>query len=418
MRIGIDLRWLHEALSQGDRRLEMSGGIGGYSLNLTRQILSLDSENEYVLFGNVTYPQERLNEYFLLYRNVRIKLLPAKLKVPLAKATLGAGLNKSWERWRIVPEIEREELDVFHLQEQGASVFSGRREKQVITVHDLMCSVFPEHYFRNPLAHWWWKKQVKSFRKANAIIAISENTKQDILKYAKVAPQKVKVIYYGLSKRFGLFKKEERRGEKLLAQYGIRKPYLIYVGGLQPTKNIPRLISAYRILKERLPAVPMLVMVGEFRFWPEAQEWLLRELKMTNLDLNVALTGWLSQECLGGLLSEAEALVHPALYEGFGFTPLEAMACGCPVVVSKRASIPEVVGEAGIYVDPYNVEDIAHGIMRVFKDRNLRDVLVQKGLERARLFSWEKAASETYAVYAEVAKEGRGARRKATAVFI
>ena len=403
MRIGIDARWLHETLSHSDEK-EMLAGIGNYSYHLIKNLINIDRKNEYIVFIYKDRPFDHLRPLTDGYKNVEFRLLPLPWRDSLAKKVkLSSFMRNFQEQFWTIPKVRKEKLDIFHSLHQGVRPYPGAALATAVTIHDLIYSVFPEQFFNSEMTKWRWNRHVKKLGQADMIIAISENTRLDIIKYAKIYPKKIRIIHYGLSKEFRPVDNEELVNETL-NKYHIEPPFILYVGGLQPNKNVERILQAYKFLRQKIRANIGLVLVGGFKFVPEYLSELNALLDSLFLRRYVTLPGWIPHSDLIKVYSAASLLVHPALYEGFGFTPLEAMGCGCPVVVSEIAPLPEVVGKAGLYVNPYRINEIASAMQRLTTDEELRKKLTKEGLQRARLFSWKKAAKQTLSAYEEVSR--------------
>ncbi|MDI6739175.1 MAG: glycosyltransferase, partial [Candidatus Edwardsbacteria bacterium] len=200
MRIGLDIRWLHQTLSHQPAE-ECPGGIGSYSLHLTKHLLRFDDENRYVLFGSRAFPIELLTKHFPEDGKSTIVLLPVSPAVNVAQATLGVVFKRLWERANIAPVLRAQHLDVMHFHQQGEIPHLGPY-KTMMTVHDMMLSVYDRQFFGNAVSRWLWRRHVRNFRAADAIIAISESTKRDIIAYADVRPDQIHMIYYGLAGTF------------------------------------------------------------------------------------------------------------------------------------------------------------------------------------------------------------------------
>jgi glycosyltransferase involved in cell wall biosynthesis len=260
----------------------------------------------------------------------------------------------------------------------------------VMAILDLAYIHFPQMFRRQDL---WQLRQWtgRSARRAERILTISQASKNAIIDYYSLSPDKVAVIYPGL-------KIMKKRSQVDLKQYGIKGDYLLYVGTLQPRKNLSRLIEAFKLLSVEFPQLS-LVIVGK-KGW--LYEQIFKKVKDLGLKKRIIFTGFVPDEVLPTLYQKARCFVLVSLYEGFGLPVLEAMAYGCPVVASKVSSLPEVAGKAGVLVDPESVDDIARGIKEALKKRK---GLIRRGRRQAKKFSWEKCARETLAVLENVASQ-------------
>jgi len=273
---------------------------------------------------------------------------------------------------------------------------------QVVTIHDGEVFAVPEGL--NPrFIRWYWFLLPRLARRALRILTVSQFSKNELVKYLKLTEEKVTVIYNGVDGRFT--PQPQQKITVLRQKYNLPTRYVLALASRTPHKNVRRMLEAWSIIasKPALNNVGLAVAGGLTRTLraDPALAQLVTQPRVYDL-------GYVPDRDLPLLYSGAATLVYPSLYEGFGLPPLEAMACGTPVVVSNAASLPEVVGDAGVCVNPYDVEDIAQGIYRVLTDEGLRRELRKKGLARARLFTWEKAARETLAVFEEVLREQRG----------
>lgn len=272
---------------------------------------------------------------------------------------------------------------------------------QVVTIHDAEVFTVPDGL--NPRFVRWYRFLLPSLaRRGLRILTDSQFSKSELVKYLKLAEEKVTVIYLGVDGRFT--PQPQQKITSLKQRYNLPARYVLALASRTPHKNFRRVLEAWSIIasKPALNNIGLAVAGGltrTLRADPALATLLNRPL--------VYDLGYVPDEDLPALYSGAAVLVYPSLYEGFGLPPLEAMACGTPVVVSNVASLPEVVGDAGVYVDSYDVDDIARGIYQVLTDENLRHHLREKGLARANLFTWKKAADETLAVFQEVAREKR-----------
>jgi glycosyltransferase involved in cell wall biosynthesis len=225
------------------------------------------------------------------------------------------------------------------------------------------------------------------------IISISHHTKYDMLKHFKIPEDKIKVIHLAANECYKPLKEDEIY--KINEKYSLNHPYILYVGGLEPKKNIPTLLKAFYKLKKH-DVNHKLVITGEKRWNYKS---IFETIDKLNLQKEVIFTGYIPDEDLPALYNAADLFVYPSLYEGFGLPPLEAMACGTPVITSNTSSLPEVVGDAGIMVNPYDIDELTNKMYKVLTNEGLTEELSKKGLERAKLFSWKKCAEETLNTY-------------------
>jgi glycosyltransferase involved in cell wall biosynthesis len=263
-----------------------------------------------------------------------------------------------------------------------------RSRHLVLTIHDLAFRKFPE---TAPLATRRWLARLdRALRQAAEVIVPSEATRDDLIELYPVKPERVTVIHHGVD-RERIHPASEDEVERARAAHGVHGRYVLFLGGLEPRKNLPRLVRAYA----RVSTDAALVIAGASVSWnPEGRDELDEALSSLPADARkrVVLTGYLGTRDKVALLTGAEALVFPTLYEGFGFPLLEAMACGTPVLTSNTSSLPEVAGDAALLVDPLDEEAIAHGIDRLLEDAGFRRRLIEAGDRRVERFTWDASA--------------------------
>lgn len=290
--------------------------------------------------------------------------------------------------------IRRLPLDLLH-DPTGSMLFARRPNcRSVLTIHDLSSLTMPEVNRRGWLAHRLFGRRV--CRHVDRIIAISEHTKRDLLHYHRVPEEKIRVVPNGLSARF----QPPTPGDvaRVRDRWTGGRPFLLFVGVLQPRKNIPALLRAYAAARAQGLDRP-LVIAGGKGWGYEPIFALVEELKLHDA---VIFTGRVDDTELPALYGAAEVFVFPSLYEGFGWPPLEAMASGTPVICSNASSLPEVVGDAAILVEPNDIAGITAQLLRVTGDVSLQTELRTRGLQRAALFSWERCAAQVWQVYREI----------------
>jgi glycosyltransferase involved in cell wall biosynthesis len=270
--------------------------------------------------------------------------------------------------------------------------------RAVVTIHDCIHLMFPQ-YLPNRFAYGYARATLwAAARRAERILTVSETSKADILRYCDVPAERVIVVYNAIDDRFAA-PPDMDAVARVRERYQLNGPFALYVGNIKPHKNLERLIDAFDLVRrggyERLE---LLIIGDQISKYPR----LRRAVDKHKLHKHVRFLGFVADDTLAALYRLATVFVFPSLYEGFGLPPLEAMASGTPVVTSNRSSLPEVVGDAAVLVDPYSAASIAEGIQRVLSDADLRRTLSERGLARAREFSWESSIRRVHEVYMDV----------------
>jgi glycosyltransferase involved in cell wall biosynthesis len=353
-------------------------GLGVYTYELVRELLKAECDFDFTVYSSSSHLKNS-------YPN-RVTLV-----TPYTSPDFGLKghlIRLLWQQTVLPLKLRMQRVSLlFSAVSEG---ILGPYRKQIITIHDILPMRHPESC---PKMKYYFSYSLPTLLKnSHAIICISENTKQDIIGYLGVKAKSIYVIYGGLDRQ-RFYPRENGTVQK---QYGLTN-YLLYVGDLRPYKNLERSLEAFA----RLNLSKFKFVIGgkkDPRFYARVEK-KIDELLLKD---RVVFLDYVPQRNLPHLYSEAAAFVFPSLYEGFGLPPLEAMACGCPVVASNAASLPEVCGDAAYYVDPCNVENIAEGMYKVLMNKTLRRDLREKGLERAKFFSWDKAAKEHLKVFEEV----------------
>ena len=364
MRVGISSEWV------GTR----AGGLETYSHSLVEALARLDTDNEYVVY---TARRNAFEGLAHRHPNFSIRFLGSE------------------SRWFAVPfglpfALWSRPVDLFHATSVVPPVCPARL---VVTVHDLGFKHHPE--FFPPLVRLRLKTLISSgARRAERIIAVSNTTKQDLVDTFGIPEEKIVVVYEGVSPNYRPIADDEER-RRVLARYGIEGDYVLYVGRLHVRKNLVRLLQAFARIR-RGGASHRLVLVGRKLFDADP---LLRAIVDLGLTDEVLLPGHIPLADLAHVYSGATVFVYPSLFEGFGLPPLEAMACGTPVITSNVSSLPEVVGDAALLADPRSVDELANAMERLLADVGLRRRCREKGLARVAAFTWERTARETLAVY-------------------
>jgi glycosyltransferase involved in cell wall biosynthesis len=386
MRIGIDARTILNP-EKGE-----AIGVGHYTYQLIRNLLELDNVNEYVLFFDFHVREKDIKKF--TKPNVKIKFYPFsdyKKYLPGAYSEILGTAT-----------LSKEKLDILHSTSPHSRIPVGYRGKCIVTFHDLSIYKIPQCY---PKISNTKEKAVYSLMagKADKIIAVSESTKKDVEEIFKTDSEKIKVIYSGLDKRF--FEEPRVESQKVLEKYGITKKYILFLGTLEPSKNITRLLEAFAAFKKKFNPENsggnskfnyQLVLAGK-RGWL-SQEYL-RTIKDLGLNKDVVFTGYIVGDELVPLFKNAEFFMMPSLYEGFGMTVLEAFATGTPAIVSKVSSLPEIAGDAAYFVDPMNTGEITEAMLKFSNGENLRNEFRMKGFQQVKKFDWQKTAQETLEIY-------------------
>ena len=356
-------------------------GIGRYAKELTASLLSYDPKNQYVIFYN----------------------RPSYAKVPspldASPRIISRLSDKPW-RMRVflahLAHVPQDGLfpciDLFHATDNLIPCLTGLGK--VFTLHDLAFRVCPETH--TTLNRLFLSLMMPRFlNAADRIIADSESTKKDVMRFYGVSGKKVEVIYPGVSLSFQRVENRDRL-KAVRRQYFLPERFILYVGTIEPRKNLPVLFEAFKAAQ--CPEVK-LVVVGKKGWYYNK---ILERLKPLNIEKDVVFTGFVPDEDLPGLMSLAEVFAFPSIYEGFGFPVLEAMACGVPVISSNASSLPEITLDSAILLAPTDVRSWGQALKSVIGDPELKEEMRQRGYRRAGLFSWERTAVRTGRLYEEV----------------
>jgi glycosyltransferase involved in cell wall biosynthesis len=360
------------------------GGTGRYTSEIVKWLSKIDRSNEYKLMS--TYSENAVLEINQPnFTFLKLSILPREVLYPM------------WQFLRL-PGIDKliEGSDVVHLPSLVIPPFS-RKIKLVVTIHDLAFLIFPQFYTR------WGQICMKrglqiATAKTDKFIADSHFTKDQIVELTGIPEEKIKVIHLAADARYRPVN-DRSEIERVLTAYKIDSEYILYLGTLEPRKNIVKLIEAFYLFRNNY-SHPLKLVIGGKRGW--LYQDIFNRVEELDLGKDVVFPGYIPEDDIPTLMSAATVFVYPSIYEGFGLPPLEAMSCGTPVITSNISSLPEVVGNAGIMVNPDKAEDICEAIGRVVNSPQLRQELVLRGLKRARYFSWEKTAKDTLEVYTEL----------------
>lgn len=366
MRIGID------ATAMPPQRV----GAGNYILNLVKFLAEAD-QNDYIIFAK--HQDVALFQAMHNHRSI----------VPSASASRVGRIL--WEQVILPMEIRRWRIDVFHSPHYTMPIIA--KCKSVVTFHDMTFFLYP--HMHQAYKRLFFKLAIQlSARRANAIIADSESSRQDVINILNVDPHRVFTVPLGVAPHFRPIDQPAALA-RIRQKYRLPEQMILYVGVLEPRKNLPTLIRAFKSLVERGSAYK-LVIAGR-KGW--MYDGLFRTINKLDLVNRVIFTGYVPEEELPLIYHAADLVVYPSVYEGFGLPVLEAMACGVPVITSNVSSMPEIVGNAGILVNPYRPEELAEAMYQILENADRRQHYAQQGLARAKDFSWARTARETLAVY-------------------
>lgn len=391
MKIAIDCRSIIDTKEGG------MAGIGHYTYFLVRHLLKQDTENTYTLFFDGKIKKSMITD--ILGSNRRAKVVTLKTRKS------GKVLPYLHSHQGFAKEVMRGKHDLFHAP--TGSLPMGYKGKSVITVHDLAIYLHPEWF---PGGQIFSRRVVvpKSIREAERIIAVSASTKRDLMRQFKTPKEKIVVIHEGVEHHVP-FEELEKKKEGVLKEHGIKDPYFLYLGTIEPRKNVEGLVAAFERLAKEFPDLVVdtkLILAGSKGWKSEAA---FKAIEKANLRLRkkaVRHIGYVDAEDKLTLMAESVAFVFPTRYEGFGLPVLEAMSLGIPVIASETSSIPEITGPDGaMLVEPGDQTELVLAMKHLLEDPDRRALLGRRGLERSTEFSWERAAGETLEVYEDAVRE-------------
>jgi glycosyltransferase involved in cell wall biosynthesis len=369
VRIAIDARKLRDF------------GIGTYVRNLLRQLGRQDDAHEYVVFCR-EQDCDTVEEGGAKFRAV----------------VETAGNYSVTEQFALPMDLRRAAVDLFHAPHYVLPALTPCRS--VVTIHDCIHLRFPQ-YLPTRIGYAYARAQMwTATHKAARVITVSEASKRDILRYFRVPESRIDVIYNAIDERFW-HEPDPEDISRTRERYRLTAPFVLYAGNIKPHKNLERLIEAFHLMRQASPElreVELLIIGDEISKYAT----LRRAVHRHKLHKHVRFFGFVRDQTLASLYRLANAFVFPSLYEGFGLPPLEAMASGTPVITSNVSSLPEVVGDAALMIDPYEPEAIADAMRQVLTDAALRSTLRVRGLARAREFSWERSVRRVREIYEEV----------------
>jgi glycosyltransferase involved in cell wall biosynthesis len=363
-----------------DARKWRDYGIGTYVRNLVRHLARLDRETTYFLFcrsGDEATLRDLAENFIPVVDNSAAYRFREHVSIPLQLRRLGA--------------------DLIHSPHYVIPLLCARHK--VVTIHDCIHLLFPQYLPSGALTYAHFMMGA-ALRRSDLVFTVSEASRRDILHfYPDADGERIQVVPNAIDPAI-LEPPGEEEMERVRERYQIRGRFVLYAGNIKPHKNLERLITAFGMLKQRSghEDLKLLIIGDEVNRYPS----LRRSVEGAGIRQDVRFFGFVPDSTLSALYRLASVFAFPSLYEGFGLPPLEAMACGTPVVTSRLSSLPEVVGDAALLVDPYSAEDIASGIERVLANSDLAASMVAKGRERVSAFSWERSVKAIHTGYMKV----------------
>jgi len=377
MRIGIDAR-----LTLRKRR-----GMGRVLLNIITHLAKLDQENQYILY---------------LEREDKKNILPEGEN--FSKRVILPPNYPIWEQFSLPIVCKEDKLDILHCPANTRPILLPKEIKLIVTLHDV---IYLKPFSEIPLSSSIYQNLGRIYRilcakllwkKINHIVTISEFSKCDIQNTLRIPPNRITVVPLGIDDFF--FQKNRENCEVILKKLGIDSKFIFHLGGIAPTKNTKGAIKAYSLLVKKEEYRDLSLIIGGIPIKNNNQ--ILQFVQHLGLKNKVKFLDYVSDKKLKCLYTKAELFLFPSLYEGFGLPPLEAMACGTPVVASNSSSIPEVVEDTVILVNPENINEIKDGMDKILEDNELRNRLIEKGKNQAKKFEWNKAVKRLLQVYRQV----------------
>lgn len=383
MIIGIDLR----AIGQGKY-----SGVEEYALNLLNALFSIDRKNKYLLFSSGQSISKRYLDFSqkAKEKNSNIDLCHSSIPNRILNALFKVF---SW------PKIDKLMNGADIVFEPNINLLPSFKAKKVVTFHDLSFEKY-SNFFSSRQIFWHnFVNPKKLAREADFIIAVSESTKNDLIEIYGIPKEKIKVIYSGVSSYAKAMEDKGPKIKEIKIKYNLPEKYILYLGTIEPRKNIIGLIKAFELFKKShspSAANHKLLIAG-------SKGWLCEDIfyaaDHSAWKDDIIFTGFIADEDKTYLYNLASLFVYPSFYEGFGFPPLEAMASDVAVITSDCSSLPEVVGDSAIMVNPYNSGQLARAMEEVLSDEKLREKMILKGRKQAKKFSWDKCARETLEVF-------------------
>lgn len=358
-------------------------GIGTYTYNVLKHLPQIDINNYFHLYWSGNNYEEFIRE------NSNIIMASKKH-------------HNFFEQYYFPSNLKNNKIDLFHVPQNGIGLNENISCKKVVTIHDLIPYVMPETVGKGYLIKFL-EEMPRIIRICDAIITVSEWSKKDILRFFPNAENKVYVTPLAADLKYKPLNKEKCKCF-LQKTYNIDKPFVLYIGGFSPRKNVKSLISAFSNIYKLLNKEHKLVIVGAYKDEISSLNILSNDLDLSS---KIIFTGYVPDAHLPILYNACEVFVYPSFYEGFGLPPLEAMSCGTPVITSNISSIPEVTSDSSILINPFDIHEIETTLINLLNNESLKETLSIKGLIHSKDFSWKKTAEQTLKVYEQVYKQNK-----------
>lgn len=356
-------------------------GIGTYTSQIIKHMIQNDEENTYLLYW------WGLNYNSYCNNNVSINIVSKKHR-------------KFFEEYYFPESLKNNSIDIYHVPQNGIGLPAKKSCIYVSTIHDLIPYVMPETVGKGYLKRFI-SAMPQIIQNSNIIITVSEFSKKDIMRIFNVDGSKIKVTPLAAEEYFRPMNKEAAK-LYLKNKYNVRSDFILYVGGFSPRKNVRSILLAFSRIYEKLSKDYKVVILGSAS---DDHSYLIALCESLNISDKVIFTGYVPYEDLPYFYNSCSVFVYPSLYEGFGLPPLEAMSCGVPVITSNLSSIPEVVGESALLINPFDTEELKNAIELVLEDPSLQEKLSNEGYMHSKLFSWKKTAENTLKIYKEACEE-------------
>lgn len=387
MNIGIDIRCLME------RELT---GVGEYTLHLLKHLFELDNINQYHLFYN---SRQDVSKFIPNFPKDNVHYCAFRWPNKLLNFSLKFFKRPKLDKW--IEKTTGTKIDLFFFPN---IIFFRVDCPYVITAHDLSFALFPRFLsLKKKLWHWFIDPK-KMFRNACRIISVSRNTTEDLINEYLIGPGKIKTVYSGISQNYKIIDHEDVRLKKIKRKYNLPDKFILYLGTVEPRKNVENLIGAFQSFQQQTNSDYSLVIAGKLGWnYANIVKTTTPKNQTTsqpdNQSTKIVFTNFIPSNAKRYFYNLASLFVYPSFYEGFGFPPLEALACGCPVITSNNSSLTEICGNAAITVDPHDVNDLAEAMKEMILNNETKKTFIELGLARAKEFSWYKAAQDTLSLF-------------------